>query len=307
MRFALMIEPQQGLSYAEQLAVVQRAESLGFESFFRSDHYQSFPGPSGEPTTDAWAVLAGLARETTTIGLGTLVSPVTFRPAPVLAKSVVTADHVSGGRVELGIGAGWYEAEHAAYGISFPALGERFDRLEEQLAVITGLWSTPAGERFAFDGEHYTVSDSPALPKPVQERIPVIVGGSGPKRTPRLAATYATEFNTPFLSLDDFVVQRETVVAACEVIGRDPASLTLSAALVACVGDDASSYERRAAAIGREAGELRANGLAGVPEEAADTMGRWHEAGAERLYLQVLDLADLEHLDTLAALAAPTG
>jgi F420-dependent oxidoreductase-like protein len=304
-------EPQQGATYDDLLAVASTAERLGFGAFFRSDHYLAMgsaldegglPGP-----TDAWTTLAGLARDTERIRLGTLVTSATFRQPGPLAISVAQVDQMSNGRVELGIGAGWYDAEHAAYGISFPALGERFDRLEEQLAVITGLWSTPAGERFAFDGEHYTVSDSPALPKPVQERIPVIVGGSGPKRTPRLAATYATEFNTPFLSLDDFVVQRETVVAACEVIGRDPASLTFSAALVACVGDDASSYERRAAAIGREAGELRANGLAGVPEEAADTVGRWHEAGAERLYLQVLDLADLDHLDTLAALAAPTG
>jgi len=301
-------EPQQGATYDDLLAVASTAERLGFGAFFRSDHYLAMgsaldegglPGP-----TDAWTTLAGLARDTERIRLGTLVTSATFRQPGPLAISVAQVDQMSNGRVELGIGAGWYDAEHAAYGITFPALGERFDRLEEQLAVITGLWSTPAGEHFAFDGEHYTVSDSPALPKPVQERIPVIVGGSGPKRTPRLAATYATEFNTPFFSLDDFVAQRETVIAACESIGRDPATLTFSAALVACVGDEASSYERRAAAIGREADELRTNGLAGVPEEAADTMGRWHEAGAERLYLQVLDLSDLEHLETLAAVAA---
>ena len=175
---------------------------------------------------------------------------------------------MSGGRVELGIGAGWYEQEHVAYGIPFPPLGERFDRLEEQLAVITGLWSTPVGERFSYDGRHYRVTDSPALPKPVQEGgVPVIVGGGGPKRTPALAARYAAEYNTPFVSVERFIEQKGRVAAACEAIGRDPASMRYTAAVVVCLGADEAEYARRAAAIGRQPDELRRNGVAGTPDD----------------------------------------
>ena len=303
----IFTEPQQGATYDDLLAVAHKAEQLGFGAFFRSDHYLAMggaleagglPGPS-----DAWTTLAGLARETSTIRLGTLVTSATFRLPGVLAIAVANVDQMSGGRVELGLGAGWYEQEHAAYGIPFVALGERFDRLEEQLAIVSGLWSTPVGERFSFAGEHYTLTDSPALPKPVQDGgIPIVIGGGGPKRTPALAARYAAEFNVGFADLDAFVAQRQRVIAACESIDRDPSELTFSAALVVAVGADDAEFERRASAIGREPADLRENGVAGTVDEAAATLARWHEAGAERVYLQVLDLADLDHLDTIASI-----
>ncbi len=200
MQLRIFTEPQQGASYDDLLAVAQAAERLGFDGFFRSDHYLVMGGGDGLPgPTDAWVTLAGLARDTTRLRLGTLVTSATFRLPGPLAVSVAEVDHMSGGRVELGLGAGWYEAEHRAYAIPFPPLGERFERLEEQLAIITGLWGTPAGERFSYTGRHYEVTDSPALPKPRQQpRPPVIVGGHGPSRTPRLAATYADEFNLAF-------------------------------------------------------------------------------------------------------------
>ena len=208
---------------------------------------------------------------------------------------------MSGGRVELGIGTGWYEAEHHAYGIPFPPLGERFERLEEQLEIITGLWATPVGESFSFDGRHFTVTDSPGLPKPVQQpRPPVIVGGWGKKRTPRLAARFADEFNVPFQTVADFRPNGDRVRAACEAVGRDPATMRWSAAVATCVGANEKEYERRAKAIGRKPDELRASSLAGLPDEAAERLAAYAAAGADRLYLQVLDLADLEHLHLLA-------
>jgi F420-dependent oxidoreductase-like protein len=301
----IFTEPQQGATYDDLRAVAQRAEQLGFGAFFRSDHYLAMgealptgglPGP-----TDAWIVLAGLARDTSRIRLGTLVSPITFRFPGVLAISVATVDQMSGGRVELGLGAGWFEQEHSAYGIPFPDLGERFARLGEQLQIVTGLWSTPVGETFNFVGRHHRLADSPALPKPVQPTIPVIVGGGGERRTPQLAARFATEFNLPFRSLSEFAAQRARVIDACSTIDRDPSSITFSAALAVVIGADDDEFQRRAAAIGRSAAELRQHGIAGVVDEATATMQRWQDAGAERLYLQVLDLSDLDHLDLIAA------
>jgi F420-dependent oxidoreductase-like protein len=261
-------------------------------------------GDGGAGPTDAWVTLAGLARDTTRIRLGTLVTSATFRLPGPLAVSVANVDQMSGGRVELGLGAGWFEAEHAAYGIPFPPLRERFDRLEEQLAVITGLWSAPAGSAYEHDGSHYPVSDCPALAKPVQDGgVPIIVGGAGKRRTPSLAARYATEFNVPFSSPDDTARMFARVDEVCEEHGRDPLSLVHSAAQVLCLGKDDAAVARRAEAIGRDPGELRANGLAGTPEEVRERVGRLAEAGTSRLYLQVLDLADLDHLtDAHAAL-----
>jgi F420-dependent oxidoreductase-like protein len=303
----IFTEPQQGASYDDLLAVARTAERLDFDAFFRSDHYLVMGGGDGLPgPTDAWITLAGLARDTSRLRLGTLGTSGTFRLPGPLAISVAEVDHMSGGRVELGLGAGWYEAEHRAYAIPFPPLGERFERLEEQLAIITGLWATPAGERFGFTGRHYEVTDSPALPKPLQQpRPPVIVGGHGPARTPRLAATYADEFNLAFPPLDEFIEQTARVRAACEAVDRDPASLTYSAALVLCCGADERDFERRAAAIGRKPAELRENGAAGTVDEVVATLTRWRDAGAERLYLQVLDLSDLEHLELVAAEVVP--
>jgi len=295
-----------GATYDELLAVARRAEETGFDAFFRSDHYLTMGGDGLPGPTDAWVTLAGLARETSRIRLGTLMTAATFRLPGPLAIAAAQVDQMSGGRVELGIGAGWFEAEHTAYGIPFPSLGERFDRYEEQLTVITGLWNTSVGETFDFEGTHYRLSGSPALPKPVQEGgIPVIVGGAGKKRTPRLAARYAGEFNVPFSSAADNARLFAGVRQACEEAGRDPASMVYSSALVLCVGKDEAEIARRAEAIGREVDELREHGVAGTPAEAVDILGRYAEAGAQRVYLQVLDLSDLDHLDLVAGDVAP--
>ena len=300
-------EPQEGASYEQLLAVARTAEELGFDAFFRSDHYIHFHDRSPLPgPTDAWVTLAGLARDTTRIRLGTLVTPVTFRLPGPLAISVAQVDAMSSGRVELGLGTGWHDGEHAAYGIPFPPLGERFEMLEEQLHIITGLWETPAGETFSFNGTHYSLKDSPALPKPVQQpRPPVIMGGWGSKRTPRLAVQFADEFNVPFPPLDAFVTQIGHVREACERAGRDPATLVLSVALVVCCATDEVELVRRAAAIGRQPDELRKNGAAGTPSEVIETLQQFAAAGAERVYLQLLDLDDLDHVRLIGAEVLP--
>jgi F420-dependent oxidoreductase-like protein len=303
----IFTEPQQGASYDDLLRVARTAEDAGYGAFFRSDHYLSMGSADGLPgPTDPWITFAGLARDTSTIRLGTLMTAATFRHPGPLAISVAQVDQMSGGRVEFGFGAGWYEAEHTAYGIPFPALGERFERYEEQVAIITGLWETPEGGTFSFEGKHYALTDSPALPKPAQERVPLLIGGMGAKRTPALAASYATEFNLPFVGIDAAVEQFARVDAACEEIGRDPKELVRSVALVACVGRTDADVARRAAAIGREAGELKENGLAGTPAEVVDRIGAWRDAtGVQRVYLQTLDLADLDHITDIASDVAP--
>jgi F420-dependent oxidoreductase-like protein len=306
MQLRIFTEPQQGASYDDLLAVARATEELGFDAFFRSDHFLRMGGVSGLPgPTDSWATLAGLARETTRIRLGTLLTSATFRFPGPLAITVAEVDQMSGGRVELGLGAGWYEEEHTAYGIPFAAVGERFERLEEQLAIITGLWATPDGELFNYAGRHYTLVDSPALPKPVQQPVPIIVGGSGPARTPRYAAMYAAEFNAPFAPIEFFVEQADRVRQACGVIGRDPATMTFSTAQVLCCGRDEAEVQRRAQAIGREPDELRRNGVAGTPDEVLAKLQHFAAAGAHRAYLQVLDLHDLEHLRLVAEAVAP--
>ncbi len=313
MTLALRIftEPQQGASYDQQLAVALEAERLGFDAFFRSDHYLRMGGDPGGPEampgpTDSWVTLAGLARETSRIRLGTLVNSATFRLPGPMAISVAQVDAMSGGRVELGLGSGWFEGEHTAYGIPFPPLGERFDRLAEQLAVVTGLWTTPTGERFSYAGDYYQLKDSPALPKPVQQpHPPVIVGGAGRYRTPGLAARYAGEFNLPFQPHDDFAVACERVQAACKTIDRDPATMIFSAAQVLCCGRDEAEYRRRASAIGRDPDELRKTGFCGTPGEVAKVLSRYAADGATRLYLQVLDLGDLDHLRLVADEVVP--
>jgi alkanesulfonate monooxygenase len=300
--FRIFIEPQQGASYERVLRLAQCAERLGFDGFFSSDHYLKMSAVSGLPgPLDTWTTMAGLARDTSTLRLGSLVTPVTFRHPGPLAIAVAQIDDMSGGRVELGLGAGWFEAEHRAYAVPFPPIGVRHRMLEEQLAIITGLWSTPVGETFRFDGTHYQVDASPALPKPRQQpRLPIIVGGKGPVRTPRLAATYADEFNMSFPPLDDFVQQRARVRAACEARRRDPDSLVYSCALVVCCGADEAEFERRARAIDRAPDELRRLGLAGLPGEVAERIAAYRAAGVERFYLQTLDIDDLDHLELLA-------
>ncbi|MGV9817410.1 LLM class F420-dependent oxidoreductase [Nocardia xishanensis] len=299
MKLRIFTEPQQGADYETLLTVAKAAEDLEFDAFFRSDHYLAMGGSDGLPgPTDAWITLAGLARETRRIRLGTLVTAATFRLPGPLAIQVAQVDRMSGGRVEFGLGTGWFAEEHAAYGIPFPS--DKFDRFEEQLAIVTGLWATKPGDTFGFDGKHYQLTDSPALPKPVQDPVPVLIGGHGASRTPRLAAQYANEFNMPFASLENSARQFERVRAAAESYGRRADNLVYSNALVACVGSNDAEVARRAAAIGREVDELKTNGLAGTPDEVVDKIGRYAEIGASRIYLQILDLDDLAHLELIA-------
>ncbi|MGP8001470.1 MAG: LLM class F420-dependent oxidoreductase [Streptosporangiaceae bacterium] len=307
MELRIFTEPQQGADYGRQLAVARAAEELGFGAFFRSDHYLKMGEVSGLPgPTDSWLTLAALAVQTSRIRLGTLVSSATFRYPGPLAISVAQVDEMSGGRVELGLGAGWFKAEHAAYGIPFPATAERFGRLAEQLAVITGLWDVPAGQAFSFDGDYYQVRDSPGLPKPVQRpRPPILVGGHGARRTPALAARYAAEFNVPFGSVAQTGAQFARVRDACREAGRDPGSLVYSAAQTTCCGRDEAELARRAAAIGRDVADLRDNGLAGSPAEIVDKIGQFAGHGASRMYLQIMDLHDLDHLELLAKEVLP--
>jgi alkanesulfonate monooxygenase len=307
MQLRIFTEPQQGATYDQLLAVARAAEDGGFDGFFRSDHYMAIWGDGLPGPTDAWISLAGLARDTSRIRLGTLVTPVTFRHPGPLAISVATVDAMSGGRVELALGTGWYEAEHNAYGIPFASFGERFTELEEQVEIILGLWRTPVGERYSHSGPHHTLTDSPALPKPVQSpNPPLIIGGMGPRRTPDLAARHADEFNLPpFTATDRGREQLERVREACERIGRDPVSLRLSASLTVCCGRDADEVRRRAAAIGQEVEALRTSGLPGTPAEVVERLGVYTDMGVSRVYLQVLDLADLAHIELIAAEVLP--
>lgn len=306
MDFRIFTEPQQGGTCDDLLAVARTAEDAGYDAFFRSDHYLHMSGDGTPGPTDAWITLAGLARDTSRIRLGTLVTAATFRLPGPLAVAVAGVDQMSGGRVELGIGAGWFEAEHAAYGIEFPSVKERFDRFEEQLAVITGIWATPEGETWSHDGSHYPIVDAPGLVHPTQAGgIPIIIGGSGKRRTPALAARYASEFNAAFDSVETSGELFTRVRAACEDHRRDPDDLTLSVAQVLCLGNDEATLRRRAAAISREVDELRSNGLAGSTDEIVDRIGRFTEVGATRFYLQVLDLHDLEQIEEFAATVVP--
>ncbi len=301
MELRIFIEPQQGASYDDQLTIARRAEGLGFGAFFRSDHYLAM-GVDGRPgPTDSWVTLAGIARETDTIRLGTMMTAATFRYPGPLAIQVAQVDQMSGGRVELGIGAGWYDAEHAAYAIPFPSTPERFDILEDTLAIVTGLWATPEGETFDYAGKRHSVTHSPGLPKPHQQpRPPIIIGGKGATRTPELTAAYADEFNLPFVGLEITERQIGRVRAACDGIGRDPDELVYSSSHTVCCGADEAEVQRRADYIGRTPDDLRANALAGTPEEIVDTIGRYAALGAERMYLQVLDLHDLDQLQLIA-------
>jgi F420-dependent oxidoreductase-like protein len=299
----IFTEPQQGATYDQQLRLARAAEDAGYDAYFRSDHYLAMGDRDGLPgPTDAWVTLGGLARETTRIRLGTMVTAATFRLPGVLAIQVAQVDAMSGGRVELGLGTGWFEAEHTAYGIPFPPLGERFDRLSEQLDILTGLWS--ATGPFSYAGTHYTLTDSPGLPKPVQSPLPVIIGGVGAKRTPALAARHAAEFNVPFASAADTGAAFDRVRAACADAGRSDLPV-FSAAQVLCCGKDEAEFVRRAAAIGREPAELRANGLAGTPSEVVDKIGAFTALGASRVYLQTLDIDDLDHINLVASEVAP--
>lgn len=314
MDIRIFTEPQQGMTYDDQLRAARTAEDAGFGAYFRSDHYLAMGEGDGLPgPTDAWVTLAGLARETSTIRLGTLVTSATFRLPGPTAITVAQVDAMSGGRIEFGLGAGWFEQEHRAYGIPFPEVGPRFDLLEDSLAVITGLWGTPVGERFSYAGARVTVDSSPGLPKPEQRDPhsagpPIIIGGQGRRRTPALAARYAAEFNVAFAPLDRAAAQFDRVATACTAVGRPSESLIRSAALTTVVGRDDAQVAARARAVGRDEAELRQNGLAGTPAEVVDRIGTWAEhTGITRLYLQVLDLTEdvVDHLELIAAEVLP--
>ncbi|MEW2440694.1 LLM class F420-dependent oxidoreductase [Micromonospora marina] len=310
MRVSVFTEPHRGADYDDQLRFARLVEETGFEGFFRADHYRAMgdepalPGP-----TDAWLTLAALARETSRIRLGTLVTSATFRLPGPLAVMVAQVDRMSGGRVELGIGAGWYEREHTAYGIPFPPVSERFDRLAEQLEIVTGLWRTPSDETYSFTGEHYRLVDAPALPKPVQQPgPPVIVGGRGPKRTPELAARYADEFNMPFKSVAETAVAYERVREACDRAGRDAsgrAPLTLSAGIVVAIGRTDAEAQRRAAPLHVTSALPPEDPVVGSPAQLVDRIGEFAAIGAARVHLRLIDFDDLDHVELIAAEVLP--
>jgi F420-dependent oxidoreductase-like protein len=303
MDLRIFVEPQQGATYAEQLRVAQAAEELGFDAFFRSDHLVSMGNGGGLPgPTDSWVTLGAIARETSRIRLGTMVTAGTFRYPGMLAITVAQVDEMSGGRVELGIGAGWFAREHSAYGIPFPEVSERFDLFAEQVEIIDGLWTTPAGQSYSFAGRHYQLDDAPALPKPVQSpRPPIILGGGGKRRSAALAARYADEYNVSF----DRNGTPGVIARVREAAAESGRSLIYSAAQTVCIGKDEEEVRRRAEAIGRDVDELRESSIAGTPAEAVERIGEFADHGASRLYLQVLDLDDLEHLELIASEVMP--
>ena len=305
MELRIFAEPQEGAAYGQQLAMARAAEEHGFGAFFRSDHLMRIkPGDGAPGPTDSWVTLGALARETNSIRLGTMVTSATFRLPGPLAVAVAQVDEMSGGRVEIGLGTGWYEAEHRAYGIPFPPFAERFDRLEEQLEILTGMWS--AEREWEFHGRHYDLDRGPALPKPVQRpHPPVIIGGLGRRRTPALAARFADEFNVPFADVEQARARFEGVREACRVAGRDPEELVYSHAVTVCCAKDPAELERRAARIGRDLEDLRRSGAAGTPSEVAARLREYGRAGASRSYLQVIDLDDLDHVALIAAEVMP--
>jgi F420-dependent oxidoreductase-like protein len=318
MRLALMTEPQQGLSYADVLAAAGAAEEAGLEAFFRSDHYQSFPGPAGEPTTDAWATLAGLARETTRIRLGALVSPVTFRLPGPFAKTVTTVDEMSGGRVEVGLGAGWNDEEHEQLGIPFPALGERFGMLEEAVEILHGLWTEPDG--WSFDGAHWRLIGSQFHPRPTDyrpdgSRPPIILGGSGGPRLARLVARFGDEFNLTSASPHAAREAYGRVDAACREVGRDPATVTHGAMTGVLIAETPGDLQARIADLlgftGNEEtddadawlAQRRSRWIIGTLDEAGERLHDFEAAGAQRIMLQDFIPRDLDHIRLMGRLA----
>ena len=306
MDLRIFTEPHMGARYGDILRVARAAEDGGYDGFFRSDHYLRFGG--GDPLpgpTDAWTTLAGLARDTSRVQLGTLVSPVTFREPAVLALQVAQVDAMSDGRVALGLGSGWFEPEHQAFGLPFPPVTERYDRLEEQLEIVTGLWDLPYGQRFSYSGKHYSIEDNPGLPKPARGRVPLILGGAGRQRGAALAARFADEFNAGFSPPQEIGTRFERVRAACREQGRDPGGLIFSVALTTVCGEDDRQVAARAAAAGQDVDRLRTNGLAGTPDEIVDRIGAYAGVGATRVYLQIWDLDDLDMIELIAQRVMP--
>lgn len=304
MDFRLFVEPQNGATFHDQLRAAQLAEEVGFDGFFRSDHFLAIGIDDGAPgPTDSWVTLGAIALATTRLRLGTLVSSATFRHPSLTAIQVAQVDQMSGGRVDFGLGTGWFEAEHVAYGFPFPT--RRFGPFQEQLEIITGLWSTPVGQTFSYAGEHYALTDSPALPKPAQARIPIIIGGSGATKTPQIAARFADEFNA-FRASNEVIAERIARVRdAAAAAGRDPGSITFSLAGTTAIARDEADLARRAADAGSTPERLRAHGFAGTPAEVVDTLGALAELGIDRFYFQVMRMQDLEHIEFIGSEVLP--
>jgi F420-dependent oxidoreductase-like protein len=301
-----MAEAHRGATYDQQLAMARAAERLGFGGFFRTEHFLATEGDGKPGPTDSWVTLGAIARETSVIRLGTIMTCTTFRYPALLAVQVAQVDQMSGGRVDLGLGCGWFEAEHAAMGIPFPPLRERYDQFEEQVEILTGLWRTPAGETFDYAGRYNVIKANPALPKPVQPGgPPLIVGGFGAKRTPRVAARYGSEFNSPFSPPPLAARQIVRVRQACEDIGRDPASLHCSIALQVCCGSTTGEVRRRQAMTGQTAEDFAARGVAGTPAQVVERIAAYSRTGITRCYLAFAGLSDLDQLELIAREVMP--
>jgi F420-dependent oxidoreductase-like protein len=310
MQLCVFTEPHRGASFDTQLSFARHVEERGFDGFFRADHYQAMGSALGLPgPTDAWVTLGAIACATSRIRLGTLVSSITFRLPGPLAITVAQVDQMSGGRVELGIGAGWFEREHTSYGIPFPPVRERFDRLTEQIEIITGLWTTPVGEQFSYAGRYYQLEGAPALPKPVHTfGPPIIVGGRGQRRTPRLAARYADEFNAAFQTPEEAAAQIRRVTDAAEALGRPTSGRPLRisiGAVVACGRTDADARQRAAVLFEADSALPKEDPVIGPPSLLVDRMGQFAKLGVSRVYLRLTDLTDLDHLDVIASDVLP--
>ena len=303
MRMRVLLEPHHGATYAQILALARATGEAGFDAFFRSDHYLGIdPDDTGYRPTDSWTTLAGLAVQTERVRLGTLMTASTYRQPGPLAIAVATVDAMSGGRVELGIGAAWYEREHRFFGIPFPPVGERFDRLAEQLDIITGLWATAPGETFSYDGKHYQLMACASIPRPAAP-IPVIIGGAGPRRTPALAARFAAEFNS---GMSDGLAERfANFRRICAESGRDPAGVRLSTTLPVCCGATREQAARRAAALGEEGLRMLRMGITGDPGDVAGRLAELRDAGADTVYFHLYDVADTDHVRLLGSEVLP--
>lgn len=306
MQVCIFVEPHRGATYDDQLRTARHVEDRGFDGFFRADHYQAMGDADGLPgPTDAWVTLAGLALQTSRIRLGTLVTSATFRPPGVVAIIVAQVDHMSEGRIELGLGTGWYEREHRSYGLPFPPIAERFDRLEEQLAIIKGLWTSPIGHRFTYEGDYYQLIDAPGLPKPRQiPGPPIIIGGRGVKRTPELAARYADEFNAPFKTVAETARMIERVAEACERVGRS-SSLVLSAGIVVACGRSDAEALGRAAPLHEKSALPPEDPVVGTPDQVVEHIGQFADIGITRVHLRVPEMRDVDHLDLVASEVLP--
>jgi F420-dependent oxidoreductase-like protein len=303
LRMRVLLEPHHGATYAQILALARVTEEAGFDAFFRSDHFLGIDADDpGYRPTDSWTTLAGLGVQTERIRLGTLMTASTFRHPGPLAIAVATVDQMSGGRAELGIGAAWFEREHRFFGIPFPPLGERFDRLAEQLDIITGLWATTPGERFSYQGKHYRLEDCASIPRPAR-RPPIIIGGAGPRRTPALAARFADEFNS---GMSDGLADRfANFRRVCEQSGRDPACVRLSTTLPVCCGQTRGEADRRAAALGEAGARMLRMGITGVPADVTGRLAELAAAGADTVYFHLYDVADLDHVRLLGREVLP--